>query len=403
MSLTEIFRSIFINIRENKTKVFLTTLGIIVGSITIVLVMAIGQGSQAAVEEQFQRLNVGTLQITPSFGRDFRRGGGGNTTKLSVETMETIAEEVPYLKNIAIMINGSADVVYEDNSSSFSVMGASPDIQEINNLELEYGEFITNEHNLDKERVAVLGSDVADLLFNEDRASAIGEKIIIKGKRYEVIGVIKGIGESTTRGFNQDEGIIVPYQVAESYITGRNNRPQISALVGAINDIEVAIEKTTAVLQEIYEDESEGFMIIDAGSRIESAKASARTMTLMLMSMATIVLIVGGIGIMNVLFVSVKERTKEIGILKAIGARKRDILLIFLFEAIIISALGGIIGIIGSIFIVPIVSYFDVRIIPTMFGYTLAFGFSVVVGTFFGYYPASRAAALKPIDALNYE
>lgn len=398
MSLTEILRSIFINIRESKSKVFLTTLGIIVGSLTIVLVMAIGKGSQASVEEQFKRLNVGTLQIMSAFGK-----GGGSVEKLSIDDMNMIQQQSPSIKKVSIMINGKADVTYHSISNSSSIGGVTPEFKEINNLEIEYGEFIDQYHNEDKERVAVIGYEMANLLFEEDPSMAVGEKIILNGKRFEVIGVLKYLGGSASRGFNPDEGVIIPYNVAEKYITGRSARPTIMALVKDIKYVDSAIEEINMILKRKLGEKSEKFMIRDAGSSLESARKSARTMTLMLLSVATVVLIVGGIGIMNVLFVSVKERTKEIGILKAIGARKKDILLIFLIEAIIISGAGGLIGIVSSMFIMPIMNYFNVRVIPSIFGYLLALIFSMAIGTFFGYYPASKAANLKPIDALNYE
>ncbi|MCT4564784.1 MAG: ABC transporter permease [Maledivibacter sp.] len=396
MSFSEIIRSIFINIRENKSKVFLTTLGVIVGALTIVLVMAIGNGSQASVEEQFKRLNVGTLHVMTAFGR-----GGGTNLKLGTEDMEAITDEAASIKSVSMMINGNASISYQGVSANSNVGGVKGDFKEINNLELEYGEFINEDNSSDK--VAVIGSEIVKLLFEEmDGSEVIGEKLILNGKRFEIIGVLQYIG-SGERGFNPDEGVIIPYEVAEKYITGRNLRPMIMALAKDIDHVDLAIDEISVVLQKRYGSNSERFMIRDAGSSLESARSSANTMTLMLLSVATVVLIVGGIGIMNVLFVSVKERTREIGILKAIGARKKDILRIFLFEAIIVSGAGGVVGILLSIAVMPVMDYFNVRAIPSMSGYLLAFGFSVVIGTFFGYYPASKAASLKPIDALNYE
>ncbi len=396
MNLIEILRAIFINIQGNKTKVFLTTLGIIVGALTIVLVISIGNGSQASVEEQFRSLNVGTLQIMPAFG-------GRSTEKLTSELAEKIRSEASSIKNISMIIASRADIGYSNTSAAASLGGVTEDLQTINNLELAYGEFITPEQNNDAQRVAVIGSEIAQELFGDEIAGAIGERVTIFGKRYEITGILKRMGDGSMGGISPDSAVFVPYKVAEKYIVGRFARPSIIALAKDIHHVESAIEEINLILQEVYRSKSDQFRIIDAGNRLESAKNSARTMTLMLLAVAIVVLVVGGIGIMNVLFVSVKERTKEIGILKAIGARRKDILLMFLLEAIIISAAGGVLGILGSMLAMPIMNYFQVRAIPTTFAYLLAFGFSVGIGTFFGYYPASRAAALKPIDALNYE
>ncbi|MBF8984061.1 ABC transporter permease [Lutibacter sp. B2] len=396
MRMIEIFRAVLINIKENKFKVFLTSLGIIVGALTIILVIGIGKGSQANVQDQFQRLNVGTLYIMPNFG-------GQTTETLGVEDIEAIKEEAPSVSNVTIMVSGNADVNYAKTSASVSIAGATEDFQNINNLVLAQGEFINNDHNEDRKRVAVIGAEIVTMLFEEEADSEIvGKDIIIKGKRYEVIGVLERLGGSM-QGFNPDEGIIVPYDVAEKYIVGKKARTRVMALAKDIDHVSDAIDEITQILSKVHKGKSDDFRIRDAGSSLVAAQDSAKAMTLLLMSIATIVLIVGGIGIMNVLFVSVKERTKEIGILKAIGARKKDILLQFLLESIVISTSGGVIGILLSIMIMPLMKYTDIRVIPSFFGYGMGLVFSVATGTFFGYYPAMKAANLKPIDALNYE
>ncbi|TCO77440.1 ABC transporter permease [Marinisporobacter balticus] len=396
MRMTEIFTAVFINIKENKFKVFLTSLGIIVGALTIVLVIGIGKGSQANVEEQFKRLNVGTLYIMPNFG-------GKGTETLSLEDIEAIKEEASSVSAVTIVVNGSSEVSYAKTSTSASIAGATKDFQNINNLSVAQGEFITDAHNEKRKKVAVIGAEIATVLFEEKEYSEIvGEDIVINGKRYEVIGVLERLGGNMP-GFNPDEGIIVPYDVAEKYIVGKRARTSIMALAKDIDYVADAADEITQILAKLHKGKSDDFRVRDAGSSLVAAQDSAKVMTLLLMSIATIVLIVGGIGIMNVLFVSVKERTKEIGILKAIGARKKDILLQFLLESVVISTSGGLIGIFLSIMIIPLMKYTDISVLPSFLGYGMGLVFSIATGTFFGYYPAMKAANLKPIDALNYE
>ena len=396
MRLSELFRAVYINIRENKVKVFLTTLGVIVGSFTIILVMAIGSGSQSDVEAQYKRLNVGTLQVMPAFGKD-------RPKKLTIKDVETIRENSPSLKNITIMTRGNATASFSGTSNSVSLLGVTSEYGVITNVDLAAGRYISADDNDTKQKVVVLGYTVAQLFWPSDVTQAIGQKLVLNGKRFEVIGVMNASGQ--TSGMTSDEGVVVPYQVAIKFVTGRGpgGMSEVIALAKDINHVDTATTEIQASLEKIYHGKSGSFMIRDAGSSLVSARASAKTMTLMLFSVAVVVLIVGGIGIMNVLYVSVRERTKEIGILKSIGARRRDILLMFLLEAIMISLAGGVIGVVLGTASVPVVRLFGVTVVLTGSGYALALGFSMLVGTFFGYYPAAKAAAMKPIDALNYE
>lgn len=395
MSLFEIFRAVLTNLRANKFRVFLTALGIIVGSLTIILVVGIGRGSQASVEEQFAKLNAGTIYVMPTQGSTSR-------VVLEPEDLQAIKDNAPSVQAATISVNGRAKISFYRTSYDTSVTGVLDDYQPLNNIVMSYGEFIRFGDSESKNRTAVLGSDLAEILFEGDASMAVGNAITIANRKFEVIGVMERLGDST-QGINIDESVIIPYETAVKYIVGNDVKPRIIALASDVDQVQMAIDEIGGILYEKYGSDASGFQIRDAGSRLVVAQDSARTMSILLVSIAVIVLIVGGIGIMNVLFVSIKERTKEIGILKALGARRRDILLQFLIESVLISTTGGLIGIVLGFIVMPLMAYIEIRTIPSVYGNLLALFFSIATGTFFGYYPAMKAAGLRPIEALSYE
>ncbi len=400
MSLTEIIRSVIISVSTNKFRVFLTSLGIIVGAFTIILVIGIGKGSEAAVAEQFGNLNAGTVMVSP--GRQMGGpGANSQSDKLDEDDLELI-RECPSVAGATMIINGNATITYYNSSYSTMVAGAMTDYLVLNNLELACGTNVTDEDSDKRNKVVIIGSDIAEMFFGEDKTLALGQTISINSKKYEVIGVLEYLGD-TAGGFSPDESVIVPYTVAEKYIIGERTRPTITAVAVDMDSVDSALEEITAALTVNHADTIDNFQIRDQGSMLDAAQESSRTMTTLLVSVAAVVLLVAGIGIMNVMFVSVKERTREIGILKAIGARKRDILLQFLFEAVLLSTVGGIIGGILSYIVVPFLGFLEITVLPSLSGAVLAVVFSAVTGTFFGYYPAAKAAGLKPIDALRYD
>ena len=435
MALQEILRLVWINLLENKFKVMLTSLGIIVGAATIVIVVAIGRGGQQDVADQFKYLNAGTITIANSTtvsntgGGNMPMGGppaqmGSNNgngrsrgqlmmpmgdmmnrikrVTLSQSDMDEIAYFIDNISTIALMATGSSDIMggtLEDDLSA-TIVGATEDYLSICNLSLLQGQLFDGESNDALERVAILGYETAVSIF-ENVFDAYDSQININNKKYTVIGVLEKTG-SVVSDITIDSAVFVPFNTAEKYIFGSNSfSPQIAVVVDDVNQIQDTQSAIQQLLLEIHPKSQ--FTVTDSGSQVVASQKSANTLSVLLIAVASIVFIVGGIGIMNVLFVSVKERTKEIGILKALGSSKKDILLQFLLEANIISLIGGIAGVAISYIIMPLIRYTGMTILPSASGALMALAFAVLTGTIFGFYPAWQAASLKPIDALNQD
>ncbi len=445
MRLSEISRLVWLNLVQNKFKVFLTSTGIIVGSATIMLVIAIGTGGKLEVAEQFKNLNAGSIDISYEYnGSGFTGGipgggmpggmpgggmpgggtGGGlpggdmggdfppfggmenqmNTTKitLSQEDADNLKESIPEIASatISYTTRQEAEGGSMDESASYTIAGVKENYADISNLEMAIGAFLTEDNDTYKERTCVLGCSVAKEMF-DSVLEAYDSSVYIDNRSYVVSGVLMEMG-TVASGISPDEAIFIPYETGIKYLTGKDVSPAITVVAEEVNDVESVMEQVAAVLAEAYGENIE-FTISDAGSKMEAASKSAETLTLLLLAMAAIVFIVGGIGIMNVLFVSVKERTNEIGILKAIGCDEKDILTEFLLEASCISFVGAVLGVLAALGITPIIEGFSVRVELSLGGGVLSLLFGVLTGTVFGFYPALKASRLIPVVALNHE
>ncbi|AQS58142.1 ABC transporter permease [Desulforamulus ferrireducens] len=395
MRLKQLLKLVMTNITQNKMRTFLTTLGVIVGTATIFLVVAIGKGGEAQVNEQYSKLNVGTIIVMPA-----QRGRVADPlTKKDAELFlasPNIAQAFPILR-------GNGNVNYNNYSASAAFMAVEPGFQSSNNLTVELGRPIEDEDEIKKNKVAVVGAELANTLTDGNPAELVGQNISINSRRFEVIGIYNRVGDSGS-GQSYDDAAFIPYTVGEKYLLGTRANPTINVQATSMDTVQAAIEDITNSLNENHRaGGADQFRVMDAGSRLAAAQESAKSMSLLLLAVAAVVLVVSGIGIMNVMFVTVKERTKEIGTLKAIGAKKREILNQFLIEAVIISLVGGIIGVIVGFLTIPVLHYFELAALPSLGGVLLGLIFSVVTGIFFGFYPAWKAAELSPLEALRYE
>ncbi len=399
MRFSEMVRIVFTNLLQNKLKVLLTSIGIIVGTVTIVMVIAIGRGGEEEVKKQFSGLSAETVYVN----LDYMKIGMmdyADIPKLTTEHMEQILAESTTLKGAYLRGDGYEEVEMNGKKEYVAISGVTEGYSYVSNLNSQFGDSISESDVEEGTFVAVIGEGLAKKNYTNPQ-DAVGSTIKIGNKTYSIIGVLERKGDGI-QGLSPDDTVFIPYTTAEQNIFSSYNISQIVALVKDLPSVRRAMFEIQSTLNYVLEDGSI-YSVEDAGSRIEAATQSAGTMNVLLISMATIVFVVGGIGIMNVLFLSIKERTKEIGILKALGSSKEEILLQFLLESVIISLFGGVIGVILSYFLMPLMKYFNTPVSPSLMGQCIAIGFAVITGTVFGLYPAYQASRLKPIEALSYE
>jgi len=396
----EIIKMSFESLLAKKSRTFLSMLGVIIGVSTVIAVFAIGQGAQNTVNEQFQGLSANSILIMGNMGR-----GNIGSSKFALSDAKVILEEADHISQATGIIQGEATVVYASESDSLSVMGVEGAYFDISSLEIFQGRLINNEDVSGNERVVVLGSGVVETLFGEE-TDVIGKEIKVASKQMEVVGVLKETGRQLGMS-SVDETIYAPQTTAEKSIIGGRAMKMINTTVDNVDNVELATEEITSILREQHKlknSQEDDFRIMDAGSMVGAAQESAQLMSILLTLIAAITLLVSGIGIMNVMFVTVAERTKEIGIAKAIGGKRADILQQFLFESVILSMIGGIIGIIIGQIAIPIISNLNLMALASSItGPVIGFSFSVVVGVIFGFYPAFKASRLDPVDALRSE
>ena len=399
MRFFEMIGLVLKNLLENKSKVILTSLGIIAGTATIVAVIAIGKGGEEAVKDQFSGLSAETIYVNVDYSKG-NKVFEGSYPHLTTEQMEFIMNESTTLSGIYLRGGAYKQAVLNGIKGNVSITGVTEEYSTVSKLNIIQGYNIDRIDIEEGNHVVVIGDGIATKYFSQAE-EAVGKTITIEGKNYKIIGVLERSADGM-QGLSPDDTIFMPYSIAQENIFDKSTTPQIVALANNIKSVKKAMAEIEDSLNYLLEDDNV-YKAEDAGSRIEAASESARTMNVLLISVASIVFVVGGIGIMNVLSLTVKERTKEIGILKALGAQERTIMSLFLFEAIIISSFGGITGILVSYCVIPLVRQVGVAVSPSVEGQIMALGFAIFTGTIFGFSPAYKASQLKPVEALSYE
>ena len=414
MKLAESFKIALHGLSANKMRSALTMLGVIIGVAAVIALMGVGRGSTAAIDSQINSMGTNLLFVSPgSTSTDGVRSAQGSAQTLTYEDALALndPQNLPAVAAVAAQVGEFGQVVYQGNNTNTQILGVTSNYGDVRNYQVAEGEFLSDANVTGKSSVAVVGANIVSQLFT-DGQDPVGQTIRINNISFKVIGVLETKGGS---GFgSQDDQILVPIttamaRLARSRSGSGNVVSQISVQVVDPKQMDAATQQISTVLRERhkirYEDD---FTIRSQADMLQSASAISGVLTLFLGGVAGISLLVGGIGIMNIMLVSVTERTREIGIRKAIGATRKNVLTQFLTEATILSVLGGLIGVAVGIGIAKLISGLSVGTMTlepviAMDSILLATGFSLAIGLFFGMYPAYRAALLNPIEALRFE
>jgi putative ABC transport system permease protein len=391
---------------RNKLRAFLTMLGIIIGVASVIAMLAIGEGSKKNIQEQMSSMGTNLIMIMPNMQQ---RGGvslgASSSMALKMTDVEALRNEATALSEVSPQISASGQVIYGNQNTRTTVYGVSEEYLAIRKLKIESGRIFNSTEVRGMSKVCILGQTVVENLFGEG-SDPVGLSIRIKNLPFQVIGILEDKGESGM-GQDQDDLILAPYTTVQRRLAAIDYINGIYASAVTEEKSAQAIEEVTEILRRTHklkESEEDDFRVMSQSELMETVSSITDIMTYLLGAIAGISLLVGGIGIMNIMFVSVTERTREIGLRMSIGGRGQDILRQFLVESIILSILGGALGVVfGYLIAKGAGSLIDIPTIITSQSVILAFAVCFAIGVFFGWYPARKAASLNPIDALRYE
>jgi putative ABC transport system permease protein len=392
------------SILKNKMRAILTMLGIVIGVGAVIVMVAVGYGARSRIHDQIRALGTNMIVITPGASSTSGVSQGAQAfATLTLADVDKIRRESQTIVAVSPVVMSRLQVIASGGNWRTSIHGVDADYQTIRDWQTESGSFFGPEDVRAGRAVAVLGRTVAQRIFPD--MDPVSQEIQVASTRFKVMGVLTPKGQ-TASGNDSDDVILIPYTTASTRLTGRPRLPQILASTASQGDVSAAQDEIRTILRESHRigDDDDDFTVRNQTELATAAESSTKVMTMLMAAIASISLLVGGIGIMNIMLVSVTERTREIGIRLAIGARGSDVLTQFLVESIVMGVLGGVAGLILGTASAEILASFtgwETEISPlVMF---IAVGFSGAVGVFFGYYPARKAAALNPIEALRYE